>query len=181
MIYHVSIADRTFVVELAPDGVRVNGRPLSVELGHLEGSPVRSLLVDSASHRLAARRVGPESWEMHLRGRRIRAEVVDERTRAIREMTGAGSGPVGPRPITAPMPGLVVRVEVEEGDVVGEGQGVVIVEAMKMENELAATAEAVVTRVLVAEGETVEKDQVLVELAAVEEHAEAEASGEADE
>jgi pyruvate carboxylase subunit B len=168
VIYHVTIGARTYVVELGPDGARVDGAPVSVDLGHLPDSPVRSLLVEGVSHRLAARRTGPERWEMHLRGRRVRAEVVDERTRVIREMTGAGSGPSGPTPVTAPMPGLVVRVDVSEGDVVRAGQGVVIVEAMKMENELAATADAVVTRVRVSEGETVEKDQVLVELAAPE-------------
>jgi len=67
------------------------------------------------------------------------------------------------------MPGLVLRIEVAEGDAVSEGQGVVIVEAMKMENELRASGAGVVSRVLVAEGEAVEKDQVLVELAAPDE------------
>jgi pyruvate carboxylase subunit B len=171
LIYHVSIGGRTYVVELGPDGARVDGAPVSVDLGHLPDSPVRSLIVDGTSHRLAARRAGSERWEIHLRGRRVRADVVDERTRVIREMTGAASGPTGPTPIVAPMPGLVVRIEVAEGDTVREGQGVVIVEAMKMENELAAAADAVVTRVLVGEGETVEKDQVLVELAAPDEKA----------
>jgi pyruvate carboxylase subunit B len=61
---------------------------------------------------------------------------------------------------------MVVRVEVEEGDVVRAGQGVVIVEAMKMENELVAETEGIVTRVHVSEGEAVEKDQLLVDLAA---------------
>ena len=166
MIYHVTIGQRTWVVELGPEGTRVDGREVSVDLGHLDGSPVRSLLVDGTSHSVAARRVGRERWEMHLRGRRIEADVVDERTRVIREMAGVGQGPAGPAPIVAPMPGLVVRVEVAEGDTVRAGQGVVIVEAMKMENELAAAADAIVTRLLVSEGETVEKDEVLVELAA---------------
>ena len=173
MIYHVTVGDRTYVVELGPEGASIDGRPVKADLEHLEGSPVRSLLVDGASYRVAARRTGSESWDLHLRGRRIRAAVVDERTRVIREMTGAGSGPTGPRPIVAPMPGLVVRVEVAEGDVVKAGQGVVIVEAMKMENELTTAADAVVRRVHVKEGQTVEKDQLLVDLAAPDEGAEA--------
>jgi biotin carboxyl carrier protein len=61
------------------------------------------------------------------------------------------------------MPGLVVKVEVEEGDPVRKGQGLVIVEAMKMENELRSGGEALVRNVLIAPGETVEKDQVLIE------------------
>jgi pyruvate carboxylase subunit B len=97
-------------------------------------------------------------------GRRIRAEAIDERTRAIREMTGAGGAALGPAPIRAPMPGLVVKVEVEEGDVVEAGQGMAIVEAMKMENELKAEGPGVVSTIHVAAGDTVEKDQILIDL-----------------
>ncbi len=166
MMYHVTLGGRTWVVELGGDGVSVDGKTVDVDFARIEGSPVRSLMVDGTSHRLAARRVGKESWDLHLGGRRVSADVVDERTRVIREMTGAGGGPRGPRPIVAPMPGLVVRVEVSEGDVVQEGQGMVIVEAMKMENELRAGAAGVVTRVHVTEGQVVEKDQLLVSLEA---------------
>jgi pyruvate carboxylase subunit B len=76
------------------------------------------------------------------------------------------------------MPGMVVRVEVAEGDVVRAGQGIVIVEAMKMENELLAEAAAVVRRVHVREGEPVEKDQLLVDLGSVDEES-ARSGGEA--
>ncbi|NNF26941.1 MAG: hypothetical protein HKN73_06975 [Gemmatimonadetes bacterium] len=61
------------------------------------------------------------------------------------------------------MPGLVVKVEVAEGDAVEVGQGLVVVEAMKMENELTATAAGTVARVAVNAGDAVEKDQVLLE------------------
>ena len=96
MIYHVTVGDRTWVVELGPDGTRVDGRAVDVDFEHVEGSPVRSLMLDGTSHRLVARRVAAERWDLHVRGRRMQAEVVDERTRVIREMTGAGSGPAGP-------------------------------------------------------------------------------------
>jgi len=69
------------------------------------------------------------------------------------------------------MPGLVVRVEVSVNDLVVAGQGVVIVEAMKMENELTADVAARVTAVHVEAGDAVERDQVLVELAALGEDA----------
>ena len=64
------------------------------------------------------------------------------------------------------MPGLVVKVQVEEGDHVEVGRGLVIVEAMKMENELKAEAAGVVARIHVEPGQAVEKDQILVDLAA---------------
>jgi pyruvate carboxylase subunit B len=64
------------------------------------------------------------------------------------------------------MPGLVVRVSVEEGDRVEAGQSVVIVEAMKMENDLKAESGGVVAKVRVAAGEAVDKGAVLVEFEA---------------
>ncbi len=165
MRYHVTISGTSFEVELGSDGTRVDGRPVSAELLSVAGTDVRSLLLDGASHRLVARRLGAGRWAVQTAGRRLEAEVLDERTRAIRDMAGARAGSQGSRPIRAPMPGLVVKVEVAEGDSVAEGQGVVIVEAMKMENELRAEGAGRVSRVLVTEGEAVEKDQVLIEMA----------------
>lgn len=169
MIYHVTLSGRTFQVEVGPEGVSVDGDPVDTDLSRLEGGPTWSLALDGASHRFTARRVGKETWDLHLRGRRLRADVVDERTRIIREMTGSVVASLGPKPIKAPMPGMVVKVEVEEGDTVAAGQGVVIVEAMKMENELKADSDAQVVKVHVHEGEAVEKDQLLVDLAALDE------------
>ncbi len=169
MRWFVTLGGRTFEVELGPDRVRVDGTPMEADLAHVEGTGLHSLLLDGASYRLLARRDGGGTWELHLRGRRLRAEAIDERTRVIRAMTGAATGPSGPQPIRAPMPGLVVKVEVEEGDRVRAGQGLVIVEAMKMENELKAEADGLVARVHVEAGQAVEKDQILVDFAVPEE------------
>ncbi len=166
MLYFVTVGERTFRVELGAERVSVDGVPVSTDLAHVEGTELRSLLLDGTSFRLLAAHMEGGMWELHLRGRRYAAEAVDERTRAIREMTGERRGPAGPRPIRAPMPGLVVRVEVEVGDRIEAGQGVVIVEAMKMENELKAEAPGVVAHVHVRPGQTVEKDQVLIDITA---------------
>ena len=165
MRYYATVGGRTVEVELGGDGVSVDGRPVEVDLRRVAGTRVRSLLVDGDSHRVVAHRDEGGAWEIHLRGRRVPVEVVDERTRAIREMTGGAGGPAGPKALRAPMPGLVVKVEVEVGEVVEPGRGVVIVEAMKMENELAAEAPGRVEAIRVEEGEAVEKNQVLVEFA----------------
>jgi len=164
MLYHVHVGGRTFQVELGPWGVRVDGVAVEVDLAHVDGTPVRSMLLDGVSHRLVAGRRGAGEWNLHLGGRGLRAQVVDERTRVIREMAAVAAGPAGPTPVRAPMPGMVVKVEVAEGDGVRAGQGVVIVEAMKMENELRAQGAGVVVRVHVCEGEAVEKDQILVDI-----------------
>jgi len=169
MRYHVAIGARSFIVDLGTDGVVVDGRPVEASLAHGDGSPLRGLLIDGRSHRVVAERLAEGSWALDLGGTRIDASVMDGRTKAIRDAVGAGrSETVGPRPIVAPMPGMVVKVEVVEGDVVEAGQGVVIVEAMKMENELRAEGVGVVTRVHATRGQAVEKGQVLVELAPVE-------------
>ena len=168
MRYFVDIGDRTYQVDLGPDGAFVDGDRVESDLAHVVGTDVRHLLLDGRSYRLVARRENDGTWDMHLRGRRLRARAVDERTRAIQELTGAGARPTGPRPVRAPMPGVVVKVEVAVGDRVEEGQGIVIVEAMKMENELRAEGAAIVKTIHVSAGDVVEKDDVLIELAPVE-------------
>jgi biotin carboxyl carrier protein len=166
MLYHVSVGGRTFQVEIGSDGVRIDEESVHADLVAVPGTPVRSLRLDGASYRVVAHHPSRGSWSLHVRGRRVDAEVVDERTRAIREMTGATAASAGPRPVSAPMPGLVVKVEVAVGDLVRPGQGIVIVEAMKMENELKAQAEGVVRAVHVSAGDTVEKGRVLVDFEA---------------
>lgn len=163
MRYYVTLEGRTFEVDLTGEVPRVDGTEVDADLSQVPGTPTRLLLVDHRSHTLVARRRGGETWDIYLDGERFDTDVVDERTRAIREMTGQTAADLGPRPIRAPMPGLVVRVAVEAGDRVEAGQSVAIVEAMKMENDLKAESGAVVSKVLVAAGEPVEKGAVLVE------------------
>lgn len=164
MRYFVTIEGRTFEVELGGGAPVIDGEAVDAELVMLPGTPVRHLLANGRSYGLVATEGSTRGeWRLHLNGHRLEAEVVDERTRAIREMTGAAAGPQGPKPVRAPMPGLVVRVLVEPGQTVKAGQGVVIIEAMKMENELKAEADGVVSAVKVEAGTAVEKGAVLVE------------------
>jgi biotin carboxyl carrier protein len=163
MRYYVTIGERTVEVDLSGPRPRVDGREVNADLATVPGTPLRHLLVDGRSHALVARRTERGSWEIALDGVQLTAEVVDERTRAVRALEGRGGASQGPRPVRAPMPGLVTRIEVAAGDTVQPGQGVAIIEAMKMENELRAEACGVVARVLVTAGQAVEKGAVLVE------------------
>lgn len=164
MRYYVTIGSRTLEVDLSGATPTVDGEPVAAELVAVPGTRIRSLLVDGRSHSLIALPGEREDhWELTIAGERLSAAVVDERTRAIREMTGAAEE-TAERSVTAPMPGLVVRVEVEPGERVAAGQGVVIVEAMKMENELKAPADGVVVSVAVQPGQTVDKGAVLIVL-----------------
>jgi len=164
MKYFVTVYGRTVEVELSGEVVRVDGRAVRADLAAVPGTDVRHLLLDGASHTLDARSGAHGGlWDLHVDGLPVSAEVVDERTRAIRALTGRSGAAAGPRPVRAPMPGLVVRVEVEAGQSVVAGQGVVIMEAMKMENELRAETGGVVARVHAVPGAAVEKGAVLVE------------------
>jgi pyruvate carboxylase subunit B len=103
-----------------------------------------------------------------LAGERFEVEAVDERTREIQRLTGRRAGHDGGAVLRAPMPGLVVRVEAEVGQHVAAGAGLVVVEAMKMENELRAGRPGVVAAVHVRPGEAVEKGAALVTLRSAE-------------
>ena len=166
MKYIVSVFEREVEVEVDGDRVMVAGRTVSATLGTVPGTPVRQLLLDGHSEAIALESAGGGRWVLTRRGERVEMEVLDERARHIRSLTGAGERALGPAVLKAPMPGLVVRVQVETGQSVGEGAGVVVLEAMKMEYELRASAAGVVAAVRVRPGEAVEKGQVLVEFAA---------------
>lgn len=162
MKYFVTLGDRTVEVDLTGHTPVVDGTPVEAHMTVLPGTAVRSLDVGGRSHTLSARPGDRRGrWHIALGRERFTADAVDERTRAIREMTGAGED-VADMTVIAPMPGLVLRVEVEVGQAVRAGQGVVIVEAMKMENELKAPSDGVVARILVQERQTVEKGATLL-------------------
>jgi len=103
-------------------------------------------------------------WMVELEGRSFEVVVEDERTRRIRELAGHATPARASRDLRAPMPGLIVRVEVTEGQEVEAGDGLVVMEAMKMENELRAEAPGRVVSIVVQEGAAVERDTILLTL-----------------
>jgi biotin carboxyl carrier protein len=161
--YFVSVAGREVEVEIDGERVIADGREYTASLAAASGTPVRQLLLSGRPVGLALENGGPGRWTVTLRGERWETEVVDERTRHVRSLAGAGSRPAGAGLLRAPMPGLVVRVLAEPGQVLAIGAGVLVLEAMKMENELRAQAVARVRTIRVRPGEAVEKGQVLAE------------------
>jgi biotin carboxyl carrier protein len=93
-------------------------------------------------------------------GRRFGFEVTDPRS--LQGRRGAGAGTDGPRPVKAPMPGRTVRVLVAVGDEVEEGQALLVIEAMKMQNELKSPKTGRVARIAVGVGDAVGSGDVLV-------------------
>ena len=163
MKYIVTIAGRDLEVEVDGDQVTVAGHVHTATLSHVAGTPVRQLLLDRRSEALAVEPAGGGRWTITRHGERYDFEVVDERTRHIRSLAGTSDRARGQAALKAPMPGLVVRVQVEPGQAVAAGAGIVVLEAMKMENELRASAPVVIKSVHARLGEAVEKGQVLVE------------------
>jgi len=106
-----------------------------------------------------------DGHEVTLYGTRYSVQVLDERKKALRGLGGGAGGRGGAEVITTSMPGKVVALLVEPGDQVAAGQGVVVVEAMKMENELRATRDGTVTTIPVAVGDAVEGGATLLEIA----------------
>lgn len=167
MRYHVTVEGHEFQVDLLADGVSVDGRRVEASLDRVTGTRVRTLLLDGNSWAWDASGSGSGLWALHAGGRTLETEVLDDRARTIRALVRKAAGASGPRPLRAPMPGLVVKVEVSVGDQVARGQGLVVMEAMKMENELKSEGAGRVTRIHVETGATVQKDQVLVEVEAL--------------
>ncbi len=166
MKYIVDIGGERLEVELDGETARIGGNARPVHLADIEGTPVYLVGIGDRVHRVAARRHAERGrYTLRFDGWRFEAEALDERTRAIRDLTAAQATHAGPQPVTAPMPGLIVRVHVKPGESVTQGQGVVSMEAMKMENELRAATSGTVKAVLVKPGQAVEKGAVLLELA----------------
>ncbi len=163
MRYSVTIAGRTVDVDLSGNRVLVDGRPVAAELHALAGTPLRQLTEPGHTTTFAMTRTA-DGWRLLHRGEVWDAEVVDERTRQLREMTGGSPGAGGPHVVSAPMPGLVIRVDVEPGTEIAAGGALVVLEAMKMENELTSPIAGAVTAVYVSPGDAVDKGTPLVEV-----------------
>lgn len=130
-----------------------------------DGTPIRVLRIGDRVIRVVAQRGETRgAYVLDIDGHRYTVDAVDERTRAIRDMTAKSAAASGPAPLKAPMPGLIVRIHVAPGDQVEPGQGLVVMEAMKMENELRATTAGTVKSIKVTPGTAVEKGTLLVEL-----------------
>jgi biotin carboxyl carrier protein len=112
-----------------------------------------SMLIDGTSYNVEFDEKNDEI-DVFCRGQRSRFDVVDERRLRLRSV--AGFGAEGKQLITSPMPGKIVKVFVKVGDEVQEGQGLAVVEAMKMENELKSPKAGRVTEVFAREGLAVE-------------------------
>jgi len=163
MIYLVTIGGRKYQVSINGDlsDVKIDGRRIALDYRKLRNGKLYSLLADNINYEITLERSngGYDAW--HGSGQ-ARIDVTDEKSERLnRLMLGSTAGSKASA-LKAPMPGLVLKVEVAIGQHVKKGDGLVIVEAMKMENELRAHHPAVVKEIKVRSGQPVEKNQVLI-------------------
>jgi len=162
MKYITTVEDKQYTVEIIDDKhISVNGKVYNIDFENVSGQPVYSLIVDGRSHEAYVRESDDE-WQVLLRGRLYPARVEDEREKRLRAAAGGGVAETGEFNLKAPMPGLVVAVPVSEGQDVQKGDVLLILESMKMQNELKAPRDGKVSRIKVKVGESVEQKQALL-------------------
>jgi biotin carboxyl carrier protein len=173
MTFEVAIGDRVRTVTVIRSGallqVELDGRAHLVDarrvsdsilsmLVQLDGAAAPSRSVDASF----AAQASAGDFDVHVDGRAIAVQIRPAGSFGRQKKQGHGAHGAGPQRVVAPMPGKVVRVLVQAGDQVTARQGLVVVEAMKMENELRAARDGRVRDVAVKEGQSVDAGAVLL-------------------
>jgi len=187
MAYITTINKQTYRVETGEEGqqaVTLEGvahaidwqqvAPLSADGKGVVGEGGRySLLIEGKSYEVFARRItkadqkDSETYEIQVAGQRFEVTVEDERAKLLAGLARS-TATTGEATVHAPMPGLVVGVPLEQGTKVESGQTVVVLEAMKMENDLSSPIGGVIKEIKVNKGQTVDQGEVLVVITASE-------------
>jgi len=165
MIYNVRIEDREYQLEVVEGGktleVRLNGRSVKLENFTTSAGRPTMLLKDNRPFEIVISKEN-SAYECWLASRSVRCEIVSEKEARYAQLAGNNVAASKIHTLRAPMPGLVVRVEVEIGQQVKKGDGLLVVEAMKMENELKASYPGTIKEIKISVGQPVEKNQILV-------------------
>ena len=152
--FRVQVGDGVYTVDAARAGGPAAGK---------EGGGLLSLRIDGGHHEVAVDPLGEGRYRVSSRHGAGEVEVHDPLTHLAREATAA-SGARGKARVTAMMPGRVVALLAAEGAEVKAGQGIVVLEAMKMENEILADRAGVVLKIFVRDGQSVESGEPLFEI-----------------
>lgn len=162
MNYTCIVGEHTYEIRPgANQSIEVNGEPHRVDFQTIDEGALYSLLIDNRSWEILVERDG-DKYRISIEGELYIVDVQDERTRKIQKALNRAAKESGEFILYAPMPGLVRGVPLQIGQEVEKGQGLVILEAMKMENELRAPRVGVVRDIHVKPGDAVEQGQALV-------------------
>jgi len=162
----VTAGGREFQVVINPDGkddtVLIDGVELPIHLKRIVGD-TESLIVEGKSY-LFNIGANDEGYTMRWYGGETHCVVEDEHARLLKQFIGAGDGGSGLKTVKAPMPGLVVKILTSPGAEVEKGDPLVVVEAMKMENEIGSPVKGVIKEIKVEEKQAVEKGEIMIVL-----------------
>jgi len=163
MIYLVTLEGKKFEVTINGDtaNLKIDGRDVEIDSRILRACKLHSILANNVNYEFLLQRSNG-GFDIWYGSGQLHAEISDEKSERLKSLMGDVRGAARAETLKAPMPGLVVKVEVEVGQHVKKGDGLVIVEAMKMENELKAHAPAVIKEIKVKPGNSVEKNQILL-------------------
>lgn len=161
MKYYARIGLNEYEIEIDKGAVTINGEAVVVDLCQSGVPELYSVLFGGHSYDML---IEPQrfNYTITFRGEQFQVQVEDERTRKLNTGRKAPALPHGELPIRAPIPGLVVKLLVDVGDEVADGQPLVILEAMKMENEIRSLRAGTVRSIAISQGQRVEQNEILL-------------------
>jgi biotin carboxyl carrier protein len=162
MRYIATIGEREYLIEIIDEHtLLVNGVRYHIDFESVSEQPVYSLLLDGQSFESYVYE-GDEALQVLLHGAHYQAIVEDEREKRLRSTSRSGIAEHAEFHLRAPMPGLVVAIPVSEGQLINKGDVLVVLESMKMQNELKSPRAGTVSRMRVKIGDSVELKQTLL-------------------
>jgi len=162
MKYIATINEREYLVDIIDEShVSIDGAIYETNFEVVSGQPVYSLLLNGQSYE-AHVYASEEEWQVLLQGRLYPVRVEDERERRLRTTLGSRASDAGEFQLRSPMPGLIVALPAKDGQEVKKGDVLLILESMKMQNELKSPRDGTVSRIRVKPGDNVEQKQILL-------------------
>jgi biotin carboxyl carrier protein len=164
MKYIATINEREYLVDIIDEShVSVDGTRYEIDFEVVSGQPVYSLLLNGRSYETHVY-ASEEEWQVLLQGRLYPVRVEDERERRLRTTLSTRASETGEYQLRSPMPGLIIALPVKEGQPIMKGDVLLILESMKMQNELKAPRAGTIARIRVKAGDNVEQKQVLLSM-----------------
>ena len=167
MSYLAKIQDSEYIIDLDDKSegttLNVDGTPIEFRCTTRKNKHRFLMLIDSMSYDVEVNRKDGK-FSVFIYGREFEVSAEDERLAKLREVAGIEMSNDGHKEITSPMPGLVSSLLKDVGESIAKGEGVIIIEAMKMENELKAEIDGEIAEILVKPGQSVDKGDCLVRL-----------------
>ena len=162
MSYIVRVDGREFRIDIVREGshfkISLNNKDIKAEMASAYSNSQLSLIIDSKLYTV----VFDADNKIAVNAEEYVAEVFDEHVHTLFK-TSAAVGLKHEVVITVPMPGLIIDVAVKEGETVRAGQGLIVVEAMKMQNEIKAPQDGIVKKIFVKRGQTVNgRDKLII-------------------